>query len=283
VLNALTIDVEEYFQVAGFAGNVSRDDWARFPSRVETATRGLLDILAEHGVRATFFFLGWIAERHPGLVREVASRGHEIASHGYDHQLIYDMTPRDFDEDVRRAKQLIEDASGMRVRGYRAPSFSITPRSLWAFEIISGAGHEFSSSVYPVYHDRYGMPGWPRGLHDIKGCGLVEAPPTTVSFGPLVLPCAGGGYFRLYPYRLTRAALRRVNGQEGRAGVVYLHPWELDPDQPRLRGPYVSRLRHYLGLRRTAPRLRRLLSDFRFAPLGEVIAEWRASGAKVSS
>lgn len=277
MLNALTVDVEEYFQVAAFSGHVRRQDWGQYPSRVGASTRFLLDLLDQSGVRATFFFLGWVAERHPHLVRETVSRGHEVGSHGYDHQLIYDMRPEEFRRDIERSKRVVEETAGLPVHGYRAPAFSITPRSLWAFEILAEGGYSFDSSVFPVSHDRYGIPGWERGLHFVANRRLVEAPPTTVRLGPLVLPCAGGGYFRLYPYGLTRAAIRRVNHCERRPAIVYLHPWEFDPEQPRLRGSSLSRFRHYVGLPGNAARLRRLLADFAFAPLGQVVERWRCS------
>jgi polysaccharide deacetylase family protein (PEP-CTERM system associated) len=275
MLNALTIDVEEHFQVSAFAASVRREEWDRLPSRVEASTRLLYDLLERRGVRATFFFLGWIAERHPDLVREAARRGHEIASHGHDHRLVYDLSPDEFRADLRRARTAIEQAGGVPVAGYRAPSFSITRRSLWAFRTLAEEGYGFDSSVYPIVHDRYGMPGSERGLHWVEGGRLVEAPLTTVKLGPLVLPCAGGGYYRLLPYRITRAAIRRVNRREGRPAIVYLHPWEFDPDQPRFPAGLLRNARHHVGIRRSAARLERLLGELPFGTLGEVVRRWR--------
>lgn len=275
MLNALTIDVEEYFQVSAFAGHVRREDWDRFPSRVEHSMHLLFELLDRNDVKATFFFLGWIAERHPSLPREAAGRGHEVASHGYDHKLVYDMSPEEFRSDLDRAAEAIEKAAGTPVRAYRAPSFSITRRNLWAFTTLADAGYDYDSSVYPIVHDRYGMPGWERGLHELEEGRLTEAPATTVKLGPTVLPCGGGGYFRLYPYRLTRAALRYVNRREGRPAIVYLHPWEFDPEQPRIEAGALTRFRHYNGIRRSAGRLERLLGDLKFGTLRQVVEAWR--------
>jgi polysaccharide deacetylase family protein (PEP-CTERM system associated) len=275
MLNALTIDVEEYFQVSAFEDRISRDAWDSLPSRVEASTRLLYDVLESRGVHGTFFFLGWIAERHPSLVREAAERGHEIACHGYDHRLVYDLTPERFAADLRRAREAIEQAAGARVRAYRAPSFSITRRNLWAFDALADEGFEVDSSVFPVVHDRYGMPGWERGLHTVADGRLIEAPLTTVKLGPLVLPCAGGGYYRLYPYTLTRGAIRQVNRRERRPAIVYLHPWEFDPDQPRMGGSLLKRWRHYNGIGRSRRRLERLLDDLPFGRLADVVGSWR--------
>jgi polysaccharide deacetylase family protein (PEP-CTERM system associated) len=269
--NALTIDVEDYYQVSAFDAPGKRDRWDTFESRVCRTTEHVLAMLDAASVRATFFVLGWVAERHPGLVRRIAAGGHEIASHGYFHQLVYDMTPGEFREDLRRAHGIIAGACGIEPRGYRAPSFSITARSLWALDVLAEEGYTFDSSIFPVRHDRYGMPDAPRAAHLIaRPAGtLLEVPPSTVVLGRTTLPVAGGGYFRLYPYALTRAAMARLN-QDGQPAVVYVHPWEFDPGQPRQAGSALSRFRHYVNLGRTGMRFRQLLREFSFAPLSEV-------------
>lgn len=273
MLNALTVDVEDYFQVSAFDGIVPRSQWDGLERRVAANTRRLLDLFEAAGVRATFFVLGWVSEREPELVRAIAGRGHEIASHGYGHRLLYEQNARTFAEDLRRARQSIEDASGRAVLGYRAPSFSITPASQWALDVLAEQGYAYDASVYPIRHDRYGLPGAARHpyVEHRAGRRLVEAPGTTVQVGRLVLPAAGGGYFRLYPYALTRWAIRRVNARDRQPAIVYIHPWEVDPNQPRVRVGLATRLRHYVNLRRTEPRLRQLLKDFRFAPLADVL------------
>ncbi|HET7292123.1 MAG TPA: XrtA system polysaccharide deacetylase [Vicinamibacteria bacterium] len=277
IANALTIDVEEHFQVHNLARHFDRETWDLQPSRVVRNTRLLLRILAEYDVRATFFVLGWVAERHPALVKELAAAGHEVATHGYGHALIYDQTPTEFDEDIRRAVASIEAAGLPRPIGYRAPGFSITARSLWAPDILLGHGLRYDSSIFPtVAHDRYGMRGAERFAHRLP-CGLLELPPSTVRMGRQNWPVAGGGYFRLYPLWVTKAALRRINA-EGQPAVFYVHPWEFDPDQPRVRGvSLLKRFRHYQNLDKTERRLRALLTEFRFAPMREVFAERIAS------
>ena len=264
VINAMSIDVEDYFHVSVFDGIVPRHQWERMESRVVVNTTRLLDIFEEFGVRSTFFVLGWVAERHPDLVRTIANRGHEVASHGYAHRLIYDQTPAAFRSDVRRAKQLLENASGRRVLGYRAPSYSITPRSLWALDVLLEEGYEYDSSIFPIRHDRYGIPISARKPYRIERSrgALLEVPGSTTRFGPLNLPVAGGGYFRLLPYWWTKWGISRVNNLEKRPAVFYLHPWEIDPDHPRLPAPLKSRLRHYNQLGRTEARLLRLLKEF---------------------
>ena len=273
VVNAMTIDVEDYFHVSAFQDNVARSDWDRMESRVVRNTEQLLDIFDSHGVRATFFVLGWVADKYPTLVKRIAAAGHEVASHGHGHRLIYEQTPEQFREDLRRSRDSIASAAGISVQGYRAPSFSITPRSLWALDIIREEGFVYDASVFPIRHDRYGLPGSPRHFYtmDRSGGTLWECPGSTVRFGGVNLPVGGGGYFRLLPYWWTKWGISRVNGAEGRAAVFYLHPWEIDPDQPRLPGSALSRYRHYTNLDRTESRLRRLLTDFQFAPLGELL------------
>jgi polysaccharide deacetylase family protein (PEP-CTERM system associated) len=275
VVNAMSIDVEDYFHVSLFDGVVPRSAWDTLESRVCANTHRLLDLFDEFDVRSTFFILGWVAERHPGLVRDIASRGHEIASHGFAHRLIYDQTPQAFRRDIRRAKRLIEDACGRRVRGYRAPSYSITPRSLWALDALLEEGYEYDASIFPIRHDRYGIPvseRHPYLIHRDTGT-LAEVPGGTTAVGPLNLPIAGGGYFRLLPYAWTRWGIGRVNMAEGRPVVFYLHPWEIDPAQPRLPASTLGAWRHYHNLAHTEARLRQLLADFRFAAVESVVAE----------
>ena len=281
VVNAMTIDVEDYFHVSVFDGVVPREGWDRFESRVCANTDRLIAIFGDAGVRATFFVLGWVGERFPQLVQRLAAAGHEIASHGYAHRLIYDQTRPAFREDVRRAKGALESAAGCRVDGYRAPSYSITPRSLWALDVLIEEGYRYDSSIFPVHHDRYGIPVSPRHPYVIvrDPGSIVEVPGSTVRCGPLNLPIGGGGYFRILPYAWTRWGIRRLNRVEQRPAVFYLHPWEIDPDQPRIPASLRSRLRHYTNLARMERKLAMLLRDFRFAPLSEVceqLAVYRA-------
>ncbi len=270
--NAMTVDVEDYFQVSAFERHISRAQWERFPSRVERNTDRILDLFSEHEVRGTFFVLGWIAERHPGLIRRIADADHEIASHGYEHVRIFRQRPREFREDVTRTKKLLEDLSGCEVRGYRAASFSIRKDTLWSVEILQEVGYRYSSSIYPVHHDLYGIPNAPRFPFRHDGNGLLEIPITTVKVLDQNLPVGGGGYFRIYPYGFFRRALSRVNRDEGQSAVFYFHPWEIDPDQPRQRVGLKARFRHYVNLHRTESRLRRLLVDFRWGRVDEVFS-----------
>jgi polysaccharide deacetylase family protein (PEP-CTERM system associated) len=273
IVNAMSVDVEDYFHVSVFDGIVPRSQWARMESRVCANTTRLLDLFAEFNVRSTFFVLGWVAERYPQLVKTIADAGHEIASHGYAHRLIYDQTPAAFREDVRKAKLLLEDASGTAVMGYRAPSYSITPRSLWALDILIDEGYRYDSSIFPIRHDRYGIPVSPRDPFPIERDGgtLMEVPGSTVRVGPLNLPIAGGGYFRLLPYQWTRWGIARLNAVEQQAAVFYIHPWEIDPEQPRLQAGWLGRLRHYRNLDQTEARLRALLTDFRFSTVASLL------------
>lgn len=275
IVNAMTIDVEDYFHVSNFSRVVTRDSWASRESRVERNTDRLLAIFDESGVTATFFVLAWVAERFPGLVQRIAGAGHEIASHGYAHQLVYDQGPEAFRDDVRRAKRILEDTSGCAVAGYRAPSFSITGRSLWALDVLVEEGYRYDASVYPVHHDRYGIPDAPRHLHVLRreAGSLMEAPASTVRLGALNLPIGGGGYFRLLPYTWTRWGIGHVNRREQQPTIFYLHPWEIDPDQPRLPATLAGRIRHYRNLHRTERRLRHLLRDFRFGPMRQVLGD----------
>jgi len=277
VVNAMSIDVEDYFHVSVFDGIVPRAEWERMESRVVANTTRMLEIFDEFSVRSTFFVIGWVAERHPDLVRAIARRGHEIASHGFAHRLVYDQTPAAFRADVRRAKQLLEDVSGRPVIGYRAPSYSITARSLWALDVLLEEGYQYDSSIFPIRHDRYGIPLSGRQPYAIERTGgtLVEVPGSTTQVGPLNLPVAGGGYFRILPYWWTRWGIERVNRMERRPVVFYLHPWEIDPEQPRLRAGSLGRFRHYRNLHQTELRLRRLLREFRFDTVENVAAKTR--------
>jgi polysaccharide deacetylase family protein (PEP-CTERM system associated) len=279
VMNAMTIDVEDYFHVSVFDGVVPRHLWEGFESRVCANTDRLLELFDGFEVKATFFVLGWVAERHPDLVRRIVGEGHELASHGYGHRLVYDQTPKAFREDVRRAKSLLEDASGTAVLGYRAPSYSVTPRSLWALDILIEEGYRYDSSIFPIRHDRYGIPLSPRHPYLLERASgtLVEAPASTTRVGPINLPIAGGGYFRILPYEWTRWGISRVNRLERLPTIFYLHPWEIDPDQPRLKAGMLSRFRHYRHLGETEARLRRLLNDFSFAPMSAVLKRAVAS------
>jgi polysaccharide deacetylase family protein (PEP-CTERM system associated) len=273
VVNAMSIDVEDYFHVSAFDGLLPRSEWDHLESRVCANTERLLEMFAEYEIQATFFVLGWVGERHPNLVRTIAAAGHEIASHGYAHRLIYDQTPRAFREDVRRAKAVLEEVSGRVVAGYRAPSYSITPRSLWAIDILIEEGYRYDASIFPIRHDRYGIPVSAREPYviDRSAGALVEAPASAVRVGPLNLPIAGGGYFRLLPYAWTKWGISRLNSREKRAAIFYLHPWEIDPGQPRLSTGFVSGYRHYHNLGETEARLRQLLRDFAFAPVRTII------------
>ena len=288
IRHVLSFDVEEHFQVSAFDSPMRRRYWDQFESRVESNTSRILEVLGLTSTKATFFILGWVAERHPGMVRNLAEQGHEVACHGYAHQLISEQTPDEFREDVRRARGILEDIIGAPVTGYRAPSFSIASKTRWALSILAEEGYTYDSSIFPVFHDRYGMPGaypWCHQLHTDSG-PLWEMPPSTVKLGWMRVPVAGGGYFRLFPYPMLQRLLKRIERQ-GHPLVVYLHPWELDPEQPRMHGPMLSRFRHYLNLQETEKRLTSLLRDFAFAPLRDVIASvkvgWEADSRTKSS
>ncbi len=274
--NALTIDVEDYFQVSAFAPYIRREDWDSRECRVERNVGRILELLTEREVKATFFTLGWIAERYPALVRQMAAAGHEIASHGYGHQRASDLDREAFTQDVTRAKKLLEDITGSAVTGYRAPSFSIGAGNLWAFDILARTGHAYSSSIYPIQHDHYGMPDSPRFAYRL-GCGLLEVPVTTLRLMNRNLPSSGGGYFRLLPYAVSRWMIERVNREDREPAVFYCHPWEFDPAQPRIPGIDArTRFRHYLNLQRMESRLCSLLADFRWGRMDEVFLCGRA-------
>lgn len=262
MVNALTVDVEDYFQVSALAPHFPRGTWEDVPCRVEANVHRLLELFAAHGARATFFTLGWIAERYPHLVRQIAAAGHEIASHGHEHQRASEQSPEVFLADVRLAKAILEDLTGGPVAGYRAPSFSIGATNPWAHDCIAEAGYAYSSSVYPVRHDHYGVPDAPRFPYRLPN-GLLEIPITTARVAGRNWPAGGGGYFRFLPYAVSRWQIRRVNDADGRPAIFYFHPWEVDPDQPRVKQASAkTRFRHYLNLDRTEARLARLLQDF---------------------
>ncbi|GHC68830.1 polysaccharide deacetylase [Pseudorhodoferax aquiterrae] len=279
ITNALTIDVEDYFQVSAFAPYIRRDEWETRECRVERNVHRILDMLSGHGAKATFFTLGWIAERYPQLVRRIVAEGHELASHGYGHERASDQSEQDFLADIQRAKQILEDLGGVAVRGYRAPSFSIGTRNLWAFDCLQAAGYQYSSSIYPIRHDHYGMPDAPRFAHSVRE-GLLEIPVTTVRMLERNLPSSGGGYFRLLPYGLSRWMLRRVNAQDREAAIFYFHPWEIDPEQPRVAGiDAKARFRHYVNIDRMEARLDRLMGDFKWGRMDEIFLRPAATPA----
>jgi polysaccharide deacetylase family protein (PEP-CTERM system associated) len=264
ITNALTIDVEDYFQVSAMAPYIRRDEWDSRECRVERNIDRILDMLAQHGTQATFFTLGWVAERYPAMVRRIVEQGHELASHGYGHQRASDLTETDFFDDVQRAKNILEDIGGQSVLGYRAPSFSIGTGNLWALDTLLKAGYRYSSSIYPVKHDHYGMPDAPRFVHEVRP-GLLEVPPTTLRLFDRNLPSSGGGFFRLLPYSISRWMLQQVNARDAESAIFYFHPWEIDADQPRVAGiDAKTRFRHYVNIDRNERKLDRLLRDFRW-------------------
>ena len=275
MLNALTIDVEDYFHVQAFADVISSAHWDEYPVRVERNTFRLLEILGRRNVKATFFILGWVADRCPALVRAIVDSGHEIGSHGYGHRMLTRDSQASFREDLIRAKSTIEDQTGSRVTCFRAPSYSITSKTLWALEILAEFGFEYDSSIFPIRHDYYGIPDAPRFPHywSLKsGARLLEFPPSTVRILGINVPIAGGGYLRLLPYKVTAWAIRRLNQKEDQPAMVYLHPWEIDPDQPRLVASWSSRFRQYQNLQTTEKKLTRLLDDFSWAPMSKVLS-----------
>ena len=271
--NALTIDVEDYFQVSAFAPHIDRHEWNSRECRVERNVTRILDMLSQRQVKATFFTLGWIAERYPKLIRQIAQQGHEIASHGYGHERASDQTQDAFFADIQLAKLILEDLCGTEVKGYRAPSFSIGKSNLWAFDCLQKAGYRYSSSVYPIQHDHYGMPDSPRFAYQIRP-GLLEIPVTTLRVLNRNLPSSGGGYFRLLPYALSRWMLGRVNRHDAQAGIFYFHPWEIDMEQPRVAGiSQKTKFRHYVNISRMEGRLEQLLGDFKWGRMDEIFLD----------
>jgi polysaccharide deacetylase family protein (PEP-CTERM system associated) len=270
IINALTIDVEDYFQVSAFAPHVARSGWGERECRVERNVERILQMLERHRTHATFFALGWIAERYPELIQRIVQQGHELASHGYGHERASDLDQAAFLADIERAKSVLEDLSGAEVQGYRAPSFSIGAGNLWAFDCLVSAGYRYSSSIYPIRHDHYGMPGAPRFAHRVRD-GLLEVPASTVQVLRRNLPSSGGGYFRLLPYAVSRWMLRRVNAVDRQPAVFYFHPWEIDAQQPRVAGiSRKTRFRHYVNIHRMEDRLEQLLADFRWGRMDEI-------------
>ncbi len=270
-VNAMTVDVEDYFQVSAFESHVAKAQWQILPRRVERNTLRILDLFAEYQVKGTFFTLGWVAERYPDLVRKIVASGHELASHGWEHIRVSTQTPEEFRRDIERTRKLLQDLSGEPVLGYRAASYSIGAGEAWAWEQLARAGYRYSSSIVPIRHDLYGIPGAPRFAFDTAGGQLLEIPITTVPIAGRNLNCGGGGWFRLFPYAFSRWALSRVNSIDGQAGIFYFHPWEIDPEQPRPQGLGLrTRFRHYLNLGRTYNRLQRLLQDFHWGRMDEI-------------
>lgn len=273
MLNALSIDVEDYFMVSAFANVVKFEDWSKYESRVEQNTYKILDLLEDHKVKATFFVLGWVAEHYPKLIREIHRRGHEVACHGYNHRLVYDLSLKEFQEDTRKAKTVIEDTIGMAIFGYRAASYSILQKSLWALDILIEEGFVYDSSIFPIYHDRYGYHGFNRFPVNIKRGergNIMEVPLSTIRLLGKNIPIAGGGYLRLFPIKFVKWAIRSLNEKEIQPAVIYFHPWEIDPEQPRLNGSRRSTFRHYINMDETFAKISHLLDTFRFGPIREV-------------
>ena len=272
IVNAMTVDVEDYFQVSAFERHVNRADWEHLSQRLEGRIDRILQIFSDQGVKGTFFTLGWVSERYPEMVRRIVNQGHELASHGWEHVQAFKQTQQEFRADVTRTKLALEDTAGCSIRGYRAASYSIGHRNLWALQVLDEAGYLYSSSIYPIRHDLYGMPDAPRfRFRPCRGSGFLEIPITTLRVGHFKVPCGGGGYFRLFPYSFSRWAMQRVNQTDQQSGIFYFHPWEIDPGQPRLPGLNMkTRFRHYLNLHRMEARLERLLGDFAWGRMDEI-------------
>ena len=272
IINGMSVDIEEWFQVGAFEKTISRSNWDDLPQRVERNILAILDLFDEADVKATFFTLGWVAHRHGGLMRRIADAGHELASHGWDHARVFTLDAQSFSQDIEKARKAIEDASGQKVTGYRAPSFSIDQRTPWAFVVLAEQGYHYSSSVAPVAHDHYGWRTAPRfAFRPLSSAELIEIPVTTAVLAGRRLAAGGGGFFRVLPYAFSRWAIRQVNRQDERPAVFYFHPWEIDPGQPRVeQAPLRSRLRHYTNLERMAPRLRRVLAEFSWGRMDDL-------------
>ncbi len=273
MLNALTIDVEDYFHVTAFEKYVDRASWDSCPLRVVANTKRILDLLDEYSIKATFFVLGWVAEKCPTLVREIHQRGHEVACHGYEHELVYRIGPDRFRQDIRKGRDILEEITSDKIHGYRAPSYSVTKDSLWAFDILIEEGFTYDSSIFPVLHDIYGIPGARRFPYEVMTDNgtIREFPLSTIEIAGYRLPVAGGGYLRLYPLWLTQKAIYHINNKEKQPAIVYFHPWEIDPDQPRIKAGMKSRFRHYLNLGKTEVKIRELLSSSEFAPIRQIL------------
>ena len=292
IVNALSVDVEEWFQVGAFEHVIARRDWSALLSRVENNVARILDLFAEAEAKATFFTLGWVAERHPALIRRIVDAGHEVASHGYDHARVFNFDRAGFAVDIRKAREILQDCSGHAVTGYRAPSFSIDARNPWAFDVLADHGYAYSSSVAPIVHDHYGGREAPRfSFRPVAGSGLVEIPVTTAMLGQRRLAAGGGGFFRVLPYTFSRWAIRQVNQREDRPAVFYFHPWEIDPEQPRVeRAPLRSKLRHYTGLDGMAGKLVDLLAEFSWGRMDEIARrealraqDWRVEASPIAA
>ena len=284
ILNAMSVDVEDYFQVSAFERYVPRHDWPHRPTRVEANVDKILSWFDEHEVKGTFFTLGWIAERFPAMVRRIASEGHEVSSHCWSHVRVTQQTPEEFREDVTRTKKMLEDVSGQGILGYRAASYSVGRDNLWALDVLRETGHKYSSSIFPIKHDLYGMPEAPRFAYHPGEGDFIEFPMTTVRIAQRNFPCAGGGWFRLVPYPGMRWAMRRVNGRDKQPVIFYFHPWEIDPDQPRVAGlDAKTSFRHYLNLKRTERRLKCLLNDFHWGRMADLLSSVKAGSDRASS
>jgi polysaccharide deacetylase family protein (PEP-CTERM system associated) len=272
IKNAMTVDVEDYFQVSAFEPYITKAQWDSLPHRVESNTDKILDLFADKGIKATFFTLGWVAERYPELVKRIVAEGHELACHGYEHIRVTEQSPEQFRADVAKSKKILEALSGKAVNGYRAASYSINASNLWALDILQEEGFHYSSSIYPVKHDLYGMPDAPRFMYEpLVGHSFKEIPITTLRFGDTNRPCGGGGFFRFYPYVVSKWALKHVNNKERQAGIFYFHPWEMDPEQPRQSGLTLkTRFRHYLNLHKMEQRIDQLLTDFQWDTMENV-------------
>ncbi len=273
IINALSVDVEDWFQVGAFEKTIHRQDWDTLECRVERNVDAVLHLFDTHGVKGTFFTLGWVAQRLPTVIRRIVDAGHELASHGYDHQRVFTFTPDQFRDDLRKARDLLENAGGVAVKGYRAPSFSIDARTPWAHPILAEEGYTYSSSVAPIRHDHYGWPQAPRfAFHPVQGSDLLELPVTTARLAGRTVAAGGGGFFRLLPYAFSRWAVKQVNQDDGRPAIIYFHPWEIDADQPRVEGaPLRSRIRHYTNLGVMAAKMGRLMDDFQWSPIDDLI------------
>jgi len=278
IVNAMTVDVEDYFQVSAFESHVNKEDWQNIPCRVETNTRKILELFATHEVKATFFTLGWVAERYPDLIRDIVAQGHELASHGWEHIRVNTQTPPEFRQDIDRTRKLLQDISGEPVFGYRAASYSIGAEQSWAWQELAEAGHRYSSSIVPIHHDLYGIPDAPRFSFRTPQDEPLEIPITTVTLAGRNINCGGGGWFRLFPYAFSRWAMRHVNTSDNEPGIFYFHPWEIDPQQPRPEGVGLkTRFRHYLNLKRTYTRLDTLLGDFSWGRMDEIFLQGESS------
>jgi polysaccharide deacetylase family protein (PEP-CTERM system associated) len=276
IINAITVDVEDYYQVSAFSKQIDKQKWDEFPSRVNHNTRRILKIFDDKKINSTFFVLGWIAERYPELIKEISDCGHEIASHGYSHDLIYDQTPNVFRDEAKRSKDLLEDIINKTVLGYRAASYSITRESIWAIDILIELGFKYDSSIFPIIHDRYGIPGGetaPHILRTNKGKSIIEFPLSTVGTKKIRLPISGGGYFRLFPYWISKKGLNRINSHESIPFIFYMHPWEIDKDQPRIKSKMISEFRHYNNIKKFEDRLIKLLDDFKFDTVSAVLTD----------